>query len=222
MMALELCALGRRYGLQYVFQDLHLQVSAGRIIMLQGSNGSGKTTLLRVLSTHLRPSRGSGKVFGFDLVKQAHEVRKNVAYLSVMGGSYANLTAFENLLLAAKLYQHEFTLAELEAKLDVVGLLAARDKLVRTFSSGMKKRLGLARLILSDADLWLMDEPYTVLDAEGKTLVDELLKMAQRDGRTVLLASHDVERAQGFVDTTLKIEQGQLQLIPPTVELVHG
>jgi ABC-type multidrug transport system ATPase subunit len=132
-------------------------------------------------------------------------------YLSVFGGHYPALTAFENLRLAAKLYDLEFTHAELEGKLEAVGLLSARNKLVREFSSGMKKRLGLAKVLLSDAELWLLDEPYTALDEEGQHLIDELLKMAKLDGRTIVMASHDSERSMQFVDSVLWLSDGILK-----------
>ena len=212
--AIELDMLGRRYGREYVFSDISLSVTAGKVVVLSGSNGSGKTTLLKVLATRLRPSRGAGRVFGFDLVKQAAEVRRHVAYLSVLGGHYGALTALENLRLAATLYQHdrkEVTRAELEGKLEGVGLLGVKDKQVRAFSSGMKKRLGIARLLLADADLWLLDEPYAALDEEGRLLVDSLLSEAHLQGRTVLVASHEVEHAAQFADSVLLLETGRLR-----------
>jgi heme exporter protein A len=209
--AIELSGLARRYGQEFVLQDINLEVTAGKIVVLKGNNGTGKTTLLKVLSTRLRPSRGSGKIFGNDLVKQAHEIRKSVAYLSVSGGSYPSLTAFENLKLAAQLYDLEFTSAELEGKLEAVGLLQARNKLVREFSSGMKKRLGIARVLLSDAELWLLDEPYNALDESGQLLVDNLLEAAHLDGRTVMMATHDLERVQRFADSILELRGGILK-----------
>ncbi len=209
--AIELTHLARRYGREFVLKDINLVVRAGKIVVLKGNNGTGKTTLLKVLSTRLRPSRGSGKVFGCDLIKQANEVRKSVAYLSVSGGSYPSLTAFENLKLAARLYNLEFAKAELEGKLEAVGLSQARNKLVREFSSGMKKRLGIARVLLSDAELWLLDEPYNALDENGQILVDDLLKTAHLDGRTVIMATHDLERSSRFADSVLVLEQGLIK-----------
>jgi heme exporter protein A len=209
--AIELSNLARRYGREFVLKDISLVVTPGKVVVLKGNNGTGKTTLLKVLATRLRPSRGSGKVFGCDLVKQANEVRKSIAYLSVSGGSYPSLTAFENLKLAAQLYNLEFTSAELEGKLEAVGLLQARNKLVREFSSGMKKRLGIARVLLSDAELWLLDEPYNALDESGQNLIDDLLKTAHLDGRTVVMATHDLERSSQFADSVLQLQGGTLR-----------
>ena len=211
--AVELVGLGRKYGPEYVVKNLNLVITPGKVVVLCGGNGSGKTTLLKVLATRLRPTTGCGSVFGFDLVKRAPEVRRHVAYVSVLGGHYLTLSALENLRLAATLYgygRREVTTAELSGKLEAVGLLSAADKLVRAFSSGMKKRLALARLLLADADLWLLDEPYAALDEEGKGLVDDLLVSARLQGRTVIVASHEVEHAAQYADSVLQLEGGGL------------
>ena len=208
--AVELSGLARRYGAAYVLRDVNLNVAEGRTLVLRGGNGAGKTTLLRVLSTRLRPSRGGGRVFGFDLVREAHRVRERVAYLNVFGGAYGALTAKENLAFAARLYGQP--VEKVDRLLEQVGLGVARDRLVRTFSSGMKKRLGVARVLLSDADLWLLDEPYAALDEEGQNLIDALLVNAKADGKTVLMASHDLERSARFADRVLDVRGGTLEV----------
>lgn len=221
--AVELTELGRRYGASYVLQNVNLTVSAGKTLVLKGSNGAGKTTLLRVLSTRLRPSRGGGRVFGFDLVREAHRVRERVAYMSVFGGSYGGLTPLENLSLATQLYGRALPTSALETRLEQVGLGGARHKLVRSFSSGMKKRLAIARLLLSEADLWLLDEPYAALDEQGKGLIDGLLTAVKTQGKTVVLASHELERSARFADRVLELRGGGLTALPivePVVETV--
>ena len=117
--AVELSGLARRYGAAYVLKNVNLRVSPGRTLVLRGGNGAGKTTLLRVLSTRLRPSRGGGRVLGFDLVKEAPSVRERIAYLSVFGGAYGALTARENLALAAKFYGKS---PDVDSYLEHVGL----------------------------------------------------------------------------------------------------
>ena len=213
--AVELGGLARRYGAAYVLKDVNLRVARGRTLVLRGGNGAGKTTLLRVLSTRLRPSRGSGRVFGFDLVREAHRVRERVAYLSVFGGAYGALTAKENLVFSARLYGQP--VGRVDRLLEQVGLGDARDRLVRTFSSGMKKRLGVARVLLSDADLWLLDEPYAALDEEGQNLIDALLVNAKAEGKTVLMASHDLERSARFADRVLDVRGGTLSVAQTNV-----
>ncbi len=199
-------------GRELVLDGLNLEIAAGRLVLLRGSNGAGKTTLLRLLATRLRPNAGRGSVHGFDLVKQAAEVRTVTGLLSVNGGNYPVLTAAENLRLALDLAQPQRADAgaDIEAALERVGLHAVGRKLVRTYSSGMKKRLGLARLLLLDPRLWLLDEPYSALDEAGKSLVDEVLTGARARGRTVLLASHESDRHQLAVDAVLTLAAGRL------------
>jgi ABC-type multidrug transport system ATPase subunit len=140
-------------------------------------------------------------------------VRRRVGLVSVLGGNYPVLTARENLRLAATL--SGLAAAGVDAAVDTalatVGLSDVADGLVRTYSSGMKKRLGLARLLLLDPPLWLMDEPYAALDEDGKNLLDELLASARRRGRTVLMASHELERSGRFADAVLELADGALR-----------
>lgn len=217
--AIDVTGLARRYGSAYVLKNINLRVTQGRTLVLQGSNGAGKTTLLRVLSTRLRPSRGVGKVFGFDLLQEAHEVRDQIAYLSVFGGAYGALSARENLELAARLYGKR---DDLEPYLEQVGLGEAQHKLVRTFSSGMKKRLGIARILLSDAGLWLLDEPYAALDEAGRDLIDGLLVRAKAEGKTVVMASHERERSARFADRVLELRGGTLVAPETEQESIRG
>jgi len=218
--AISLRGLSRRMGGEPVLRGIDLDISAGRVVELRGSNGAGKTTLLRVLATRLRPSSGSGAVHGNDLVDQANEVRANVGFLGVHGGNYPMLTARENLVLATALTSAGPTAARsvgasggagIEAALALVGLGDARHKLVRSFSSGMKKRLGLARMVLIDPRLWLLDEPYAALDDEAKLLVDRLVADARRRGRTVLMASHESDRNLLVPDAVLQLQAGHIR-----------
>ncbi len=210
--AIELEHLSRRYGRQFIFSDVNLVVSPNKIIVLKGNNGAGKTTFLKVLSTRLRPTSGNAKIFGFDLKKEAFEIRKLTAYLSVFGGNYQNLSAFENLKFALRLSKVDFTDDKLLARLEHVGLIDVKDKMVREFSSGMKKRLSIAKLLSVDAKLWLLDEPFAALDSAGKKLVDNLIIRAKEEQRTVIIASHDLQRSSQFADTILTIEDASLKL----------
>ncbi len=207
---IELSHLSRRYGPHYILKDLNLTVSQGKVLVLHGNNGSGKTTLLKVIATRLRPSKGTGKIFTFDLHKEAHKIRSKIGYLSVLGGNYGVLSALENLRLASRLYNKSLSSSTLETYLAEVGLLKAKHKLVRAFSSGMKKRLAIAKLLLADASLWLLDEPYAALDEEGRILIDTLLTRAKEESKTVIMASHELERSSKFADAILRLSEGQL------------
>ena len=214
--AIELRALTHSYGGPPVLANIDLDIGAGRVVALHGPNGAGKTTLLRLLATRLRPTRGQARVRGFDVVSQAHEVRTQIATLSVYGGAYAALTGRENLRLAQAL-RGEVEADAIDAALHRVGLRRAADHLLRAYSSGMRKRLSLARLLLAEAPVWLLDEPYAALDEEGQELVDELLRAARNEGRTVLVASHDLPRSLKTADAVIEVAAGQLRVVarPP-------
>lgn len=210
--AIQLSALTRRMGSEPVLRGVDLEVAQGRMVVLRGGNGAGKTTLIKVLATRLRPTSGTAQLFGYDVLKQAPEVRRHIGLLSVLGGNYPVLTARENLLLAADLGGAQRQ--SVGPLLDRVGLSAAADKYVRTFSSGMKKRLGLARLLLLDPQLWLLDEPHAALDDAGKDLVDRVVTDARARGRTVLMASHESDRRSLLPDAVLQLHDGRLRLAP--------
>ena len=211
--AIALRSLVHGYGGPPVLAGIDLDVAPGRIVALHGPNGAGKTTLLRLLATRLRPQSGQARVLGFDVVRQAHEVRARIAALPVYGGAYGALSGRENLRLAVALRGGDPTDGAIDEALELVGLSAAGDHLVRAYSSGMRKRLSLARLRLSDAAVWLLDEPYAALDEEGQALVDELIAGARAAGRTVLIASHDLTHSRATADAVVEIVAGHLRVI---------
>lgn len=210
--AIALSALTRRMGSEQVLRGVDLEVAQGRLVVLRGGNGAGKTTLIKVLATRLRPTSGSVRLFGHDVLKEAAEVRRHVGLLSALGGNYPVLSARENLLLASDM--SGAARQAIDGLLERVGLSAAADKYVRTFSSGMKKRLGLARLLLLDPSLWLLDEPHAALDDAGKDLVDQVVSDARARGRTVLMASHESDRRSLLPDAVLQLHDGRLRLAP--------
>ncbi|MFA5550469.1 MAG: heme ABC exporter ATP-binding protein CcmA [Trueperaceae bacterium] len=210
--AIQLNGLTRRMGNQQVLRGVDLEVAPARLVVLRGGNGAGKTTLLKVLATRLRPTSGSARLFGFDVLKEQAEVRARMGMLSVMGGSYPVLSAHENLSMAADMTGKDRQ--QVGALLERVGLAEAAHKYVRTFSSGMKKRLGLARLMLVDPPLWLLDEPYAALDDAGKQLVDEVVSQARARGRTLLMASHESDRDALTPDAVLQLHDGRLRRAP--------
>lgn len=211
--AIELRGLVHGYGGPPVLAGIDLDVAAGRVVALHGPNGAGKTTLLRLLATRLRPVRGHARVQGYDVVRQAHEVRARVASVPVYGGAYGALSGRENLRLGVALRGGRDDPEAIDRALGRVGLRAAADHLVRAYSSGMRKRLALARLTLADAPVWLLDEPYAALDEQGQDLVDTLIAAARDDGRTVLVASHDLPRSLATADAVVEIAGGHLRVM---------
>src|SRR5690606_7726295 len=180
-----------------------------------GPNGAGKSTLLRMLATLLRPEAGELTVCGRRLPDEAGAARAEIGYLGHDPLVYLDLTARQNLELYADLYGLPGGRRLVDDALERVGLLARSYDTVRTFSRGMAQRLGLARVLLHDPRLLLLDEPYAGLDAAGAHLLDEVLGDASR-GRGVVIVTHEVERGVALAGRLLVLRAGRAVLAEPT------
>ena len=208
--AVELRDLHRRFGRHRVLRGIDLSVAPGAFVVLTGANGAGKTTLLRVLATLLRPTSGEGRVDGLSLEEEAGTIRERIAYVSARGFLYDDLTATENLRFTARLADapvESDRIAELQA---AAGLAHAGEQPVRTFSTGMRRRLSLITLRLRPVRVALIDEPFAGLDAEGVGLADRIIEDLRAAGTTVLLASHQSSAATIRADRKLRIVDGRL------------
>lgn len=214
--AVSLLGLARRFGQRWVLRGVDLEVAPGEIVGLTGRNGSGKTTLLRVCAGLLRPTRGSGRVFGRDLVEDAAELRGRVGVLAHEAGAYANLTAAENLAFSLRMAGQVPDPARIEQALEKVRLHAERDARTRGFSAGMKRRLALARLVLRPPSLLLLDEPYASFDADGIQLVNAFAVEVARGGGAVIVATHDLTRGLAILQRYVEMSDGKLR--PAEVE----
>jgi heme ABC exporter ATP-binding subunit CcmA len=208
--AVEVSGLCRRYGRRWALTDVSLQIPRGSLVMVAGRNGAGKSTLFRVLSTAIRPDRGEARIDGFDLERDRREVRKRIALLSHASYAYEALTPMQNLQVAARMLGRDASRAALLPLLEQVGLDGRADDGVSTFSAGMKKRLAIARTLLQDASVILLDEPYGQLDPPGFRFVDHLFHHFRERGATVLIATHQLERGAALCDYGIVLEQGRL------------
>lgn len=195
-MIIEVRKLVKRFGAKPVLRGLDFSVNEGEFVALVGPNGAGKTTFLRVLASLARPSLGSISIAGFQLPAQAAAVRRNLGVVSHLPLLYGDLTAQENLRFYGKLYCVVGFQQRIEEVLELVGLHARRDDLVRTFSRGMQQRLAIGRAVLHDPAVLLFDEPYTGLDQEACDMLDKVLRDVGGRGRTVVMTSHDLGRVQ--------------------------
>jgi heme exporter protein A len=193
---IETRALTKSFGLQPVLRGVDLAVAAGEFVALMGPNGAGKTTLLRILSSLARPSFGAVRVAGLSLPAEADRARRRLGVIAHLPLLYGDLTAEENLRFYARLYGLIDPGRRIAALLERVGLAARRRDLVRTFSRGMQQRLAIARGLLHDPDVLLLDEPYTGLDPAGAALLDDVVRERAAQGTTILMTTHDL--AHGF------------------------
>lgn len=187
-----------------------MRARRGEVLAIRGSNGSGKSTLLRIVASALRPTRGTCAVFGHDVVQEASAVRKLVGLLGHSPALYQDLTVAENLRFAARMmgvHDDDQMIASLISR---VALEAATHERARILSSGMQRRVALARLMISPPALLLLDEPHNSFDAEGVALVNDMMLETSNAGGVTILVTHDVERVGDIVDRVLTMENGRL------------
>ncbi len=192
---------------------LTLDVPRGERLGLLGPNGAGKTTTLLMLSTLLAPSDGTALVEGFDVRRDPQEVRRRIgALLAGDRAVYRRLTGRENLLYFGELYglpRGEAT-GRAASLLEMVGLTERADDLAGRYSSGMRMRLALARTILHNPSVLLLDEPTLGLDPHGARLVHDLIISLGKEMKTVLLATHDMAEAERLCDRVAIIDRGRI------------
>jgi heme exporter protein A len=205
--AVRLDGVSRLFGTVAALRRVSLTVATGESVVLRGPNGSGKTTLLNVLATVLTPTFGTGRVLGHDLLTGRRRIRSGIELLGHRTRLYDELTAAENLRLTCRLYRSDET--GVPAALDRVGLAGVANQRVGGFSPGMRQRVALARLMLRTPALLLLDEPYAAVDEATKSLVDELLRAARDDGRTVIVSTHDGGRVH-WADRIVCLRAGSL------------
>lgn len=210
--AVQTLGLGRMYGSLAALQGLDLTVNRGDLFGFIGSNGAGKTTTLRILATFLPPSHGRASIFGKDVVQEATAVRHIIGYMPDFFGVYKDMEAAEYLDFFAACYkiparQREKTVADV---LELVGLSEKRGALIGALSRGMQQRLGLARVLIHDPQLLLLDEPASGLDPRARIEMMAILQELQRLGKTIIISSHILSELQSLCNRVAIIEKGRL------------
>jgi len=216
--AIELDGLTRRHGEREALSDVTLTLPAGATLVVFGPNGAGKTTLLRVLATLLRPHGGTARVLGKELPGEGWAVRGKVGFLGHASLLYRDLTARENLRFHARL--HGVDAARVDALLDAVGLKSRADDPVHTYSRGMVQRAAVARAVLHDPELLLLDEPTANLDPRAVEVVEPLIGAAS--GRTRVVTSHDPVGGLRDADLALGLRGGRAELLAPAAQVTSA
>ncbi len=212
---LALRGAGRRYGERAALRDVTLELAAGQTIGVVGPNGAGKTTLLRMLATLLRPHAGEVRVLGRDLPDDGYAVRGRIGFLGHEPLLYRELSGRENLRFHARL--HRAPPARVEQVLEAVGMERRADDPVAELSRGMVQRLAVARAVLHEPELLLLDEPLANLDPAAVAQVQPLI--GPSSGRTRVITSHDPVGGLVGADVVLGLRGSRAQLVAPTADV---
>ena len=209
----------KSYGPAIILDEVSLTVGRAECLLLLGPNGAGKTTLLRILATLLRPSAGDLTVNGVDAVRHPEQTRALIGMVAHGTYVYGDLTALENLRFWTIMGGRSAASARLSSALEQVGLDGFGDERVRTFSAGMKRRLALARVMLAEPRVLLLDEPFTELDARGRKWLGEFLRTFKSTGGVVVMVTHSFGVALEVADRVAILGGGQLLLDRPRGDL---
>jgi ABC-2 type transport system ATP-binding protein len=210
--AVQTFNLTRLYGDTVALNNLSLSVNRADLFGFIGSNGAGKTTTLRILATFLAPSSGSAEVMGHDVVRDADAVRHVIGYMPDFFGVYKDMEVTEYLDFFGACYkipssQREKTVNDV---LELVGLSEKRGALIGALSRGMQQRLGLARVLIHDPQVLLLDEPASGLDPRARIEMMAILQELQRLGKTIIISSHILSELQTLCNRVAIIEKGKL------------
>ena len=217
--AISAKGITKTYELRPVLRDVSFTLPAGSRTALLGPNGAGKTTLLRVLCTLAKPSTGQATIAGYDVAADAGEVRRVVGFVGHQPQVYEELTARENLLFFARMYGLRDGATRVNQLLAQVELRHKANELVRTLSRGQMQRLAIARGILHDPQVLLLDEPDTGLDADALALLEQLLQSRAAAGQTTLFTTHQIEQGLRWSDAALVLVGGRLVYSGPSEKL---
>ncbi|CAG0942360.1 ABC transporter ATP-binding protein NatA [Anaerolineae bacterium] len=202
--------LDKTFGARWALRGVSFRVVPGEIVALVGPNGAGKTTLLRALSTLMRPSAGSINIGKIPLAQHPNAARAAIGFVGHQTFMYDDLTAAENLNFYARLYDLPNTAARVREVAKRVGIENRLNDITRTLSRGLQQRLTLARMLLHNPAVILLDEPYTGLDKVAADMLDAIMVDAKQEGRSVLFSTHDLERGLAICDRAIIMKAGRI------------
>ena len=210
--SIEINNLSKRYGYAYALKSVTLETIHGEVVGLLGPNGSGKTTLLKVLATLTAPTSGDVKEYGLDLRKNSRAIRRMVGYVPHTPLLYKDLTGEENIRFFSNFYSFS-SKGDLQKRLDrtfnLFGITRWRHEPVKTLSSGLWKRFDLARAIIHDPQILLLDEPFTGLDVVSVKTVHDFIRDVRRN-KTVILSTHNFNQARQLCDRVVILVEGKI------------
>jgi len=208
---IETRKLCKNFGDLVAVDNLDLHIDAGDIFGFIGPNGAGKTTTMRILVTLLEPTNGAAFIDGLNVTKQGKDVRRRVGYMPDFMGVYDDLKVFEYLEFFAAAFGIEYRKREsiVDGVLELTDLVSKRNAPVDSLSRGMQQRLGLARVLIHDPKVLILDEPASGLDPRARIEIRELLRELKRMGKTIMISSHILSELEEICDRIGIIERGQ-------------
>lgn len=219
---IQLSDVTKIYDNTIVVDRLNVQIGHGEIVGLIGHNGAGKSTTLKMIAGLIEPTSGRVLVMGHDMQRESIKVKQKIGYLPEESSLYEAMTAREYLLFFSELYQmpRAKTLERIDQLLDSLGL-AEKDKLTGEFSKGMKRKTAIARVLLHDPELLILDEPSSGLDPLTSFFIINYLKSLKREGKTILLSAHNLFHLETICDRVGILKNGKL-LILDNMEVIRS
>jgi heme exporter protein A len=207
---LELRNMTKLLGDKLVLRNITLTLKKGEILAVIGPNGAGKSTFFKCTVGLLQPTSGDILLNGKILKKNSAEIKQKIGFLGHESFLYNNLSPLENLKFYGKLYKVKELDRKANELLKEVGLFLFRDMPIRSFSRGMMQRLAIARVLLPDPDILMLDEPHTGLDQEAVALLNQIIKQKRVNGTSILIISHDFEQVHALADRVAVLKKGKI------------
>lgn len=216
---IETFNLSKQFGDFWAVDRVNLRVDPGHVLALLGQNGAGKTTTVRLLTSLLKPTNGTAEVGGFDINKDPDQVRSIVGVLTEQHGIYLRMSGLDYLDFFGQVYQIEPTKRKERSHylLDLFGLSGAASKKVGEYSKGMRQKLALARTLIHEPPVLLLDEPTSAMDPESARLVRDSISSLRSSNRTIIICTHNLTEAEALADQVAIVFQGRI-LIQGSVE----
>ena len=210
---IEVKDLSKQFKEIKAVDNLNLNVYRGDVFGFLGPNGAGKSTTIRMLLSLIRPNQGTIKIFGKSLLEHRIDILKNIGAIVEKPDFYLNLSAFKNLEILGRISGKEISKKRIMEMLEIVGLEKRAQSKVKTYSHGMKQRLGIAQALLHDPELIILDEPTTGLDPQGmKEIRDLILKLSKDENKTIFLSSHILYEVELVANRMIIINKGMTKV----------
>jgi len=212
MHAIESTELVKSFGKVRAVDGISFHVNKGEVFGFLGPNGAGKTTTIKILTGQVKPNGGTAKIFGHDIQTDTYEAKRNMGIVPEHSNVYDDLSAWDNIMFTAELYQVPKAKREKRAKelLELFGLYGRKKEKVKGFSKGMKRRLTIAMGLINDPKILFLDEPTSGLDVQSVLLIKDVIRGLIQRGVTIFLTTHNIEEANVWCDRVAIIQKGKI------------